>query len=185
MNDDKYPIISLNYTKNKNLGYSEKGHRTYNKELNYEKYEKFQPKNTDSYYKIKTLRREENKVKNLLSIFLKNYEELNSGILSEVNKDKENIEINPNKNNNKKRLKKVKTALSNKKLNKINSFINSSNNNSKDNKMNNKNEEILDNYKSQKTKFKLDRNSINSLNNSPKKEKHLKRNRTCEKIKKK
>ena len=174
MNDDKYSIISINYTKDKNLDYSEKGHRTYNKELNSEKYEKFQPKNTDSYYKIKTLRREENKVKNLLSIFLKNYEneELNSGILSEVNKD----------NNNKKRLKKVKTDLSNKKLNKINSFMNSSNNNSK---MNNTNEEILDNYKSKKTKFKLDRNSLNSLNNSPKKERNLKRNRTCGKIKKK
>ena len=60
--------------------------------------------------------------------------------------------------------------------------MNSSNNNSK---MNNTNEEILDNYKSKKTKFKLDRNSLNSLNNSPKKERNLKRNRTCGKIKKK
>ena len=116
MNDGKYPIISINYESDKDSDFSEKKH---NKEFGFRKYEKFKSKD-ENYYKIKSIKGAESKVKNLLSIFIKNYEiekeKENSDIFYDSQKSKE-IYIFGNKN--KKRLKKVKTSVSNKKENNL------------------------------------------------------------------
>ena len=89
MNDGKYPILSINYESDKDSDYSEKKH---NKEFGFPKYEKFKSKD-ENYYKMKTIKGAENKVKNLLSIFIKNYEiekeKENSDIFNDTQKSKE------------------------------------------------------------------------------------------------
>ena len=180
MKGNQYSYISFNYNYRRDddldLDFSRKEYKTQNKEFNLQKYQKFKPKNTENYYyKKKTLKGAENKVKNLLSLFLKNYEnEENSDIYNELNKTKKNT------NNNQKRLKKVKTALSNKKLK--TKYLDDLNNNQKDNNIINTPDEI-EYYKNQKGNNKY--NIINSLNNTYQDGKRIKRNKTCGKIKKK
>ena len=116
MNDEKYPIISINYGSDKDSDFSEKKH---NKEFGFRKYEKFKSKD-DNYYKMKTIKGAESKVKNLLSIFIKNYEiekeKENSDIFYDSQKSKE---INIFGLKNKKGLKKVKTSVNNKNENNL------------------------------------------------------------------
>ena len=80
MNDGKYPILSITCESDKDSNYSEKRH---NKEFGFRKYEKFKSKE-DSYYKMKNIKGAENKVKILLSNFIKNYE---------IEKEKENSDF--------------------------------------------------------------------------------------------
>ena len=90
MKDSQFSYITFNYRRNSIFDFSRKGFLTESKEFNLEKYQKFTPKNTENYYyKKQTLKGAENKVKNLLSNFLKNYE--NEGhplIYNKLNKAK-------------------------------------------------------------------------------------------------
>ena len=103
-----------------------------NNKFKIQKYEKFKPKSImKEKNNIKTLKGAENKVRYLLSIFLKSIEseEHNSGILFKPNntlknKDKDSITIK------KKEIKKIKTAT-NKKYRRSNSFNVNANNNNK------------------------------------------------------
>ena len=116
MSDGKYPIISINYETDNDLNYSKKKS---SKEFNFQKFEKFKSKD-ENYYKMENLKGAENKVKNLLSLFIKNYEieKENSDIFNE-NKSLKSKEINTNNNKNKKKVKKVLTVTDSKKKNKL------------------------------------------------------------------
>ena len=101
-----------------------------NKEFDLQKYQKFRPNNLSSPYKNKALKGAENKVKNLLSNFLKNYEKEKRRSESYLNliDNQKNKEENPNSNNNKK-FRKVLTASNNRNLQRINSSKDDSNGN--------------------------------------------------------
>ena len=111
MNDKEYSFLSINYSRENDSFFQEKNFNS-NNDFNLKKYEKFQPKETLNKYT--TLRGAENKVKNLLSKFLHNYEveKKSSDILfdSITLKSKE---MNSILNRNKKKLKKVKTISNN------------------------------------------------------------------------
>ena len=164
-------VLIIDQNKSHNEDDSEFSEKEYkHKNFKIQKYEKFKPK--PIIKNNRSLRGAENKVKNLLSNFLKNYE--NEGhplIYNKLNKakTKKNIEINQNTNNNK-RLKKVKTALSNKKLKTTTSYLEGLNYNPKETNMINTPDEI-EYYKNQKG---YNNNLI----------KRIKRNKTCGKIKK-
>ena len=168
MNDELYPI-SINYVKDNNLYLPEKKYN--NVEFNLQKYQKFKPKDNVSYFKIKTLKGAENKVKHLSSYFLKNYEkEENLDAFDELEKSKKTIEISLNESNNdNKKLKKDKASL-------IKNIKNKNSNNNASNKNFNQ-------Y--QKKKVKFDINSINSKKNFLNKGDNLKRTKTYSKFEKK
>ena len=155
MKDSQFSYITFNYRRNSIFDFSRKGFLTESKEFNLEKYQKFTPKNSENYYdKKKSLKGAENQVKNLLSNFLKNYEnEEHPLIYNRINKTKtktkRNVETNLNINSNKRRLKKVKTALSNKKLKTTTSYLEGLNYNPKETNMINTPDEI-EYYKNQK-----------------------------------
>ena len=125
MDDNKFPYLILDHSKSQiddDSDFSENEYK--NKNFKIQKYEKFKPKPIINKEKNnQTLKREENKVKDLLSNFLKNIEsEDNTGfVFKTVNtlkvKDKDTISI-------KKRIKKIKTSTSKKmdKINRTNSY---------------------------------------------------------------
>ena len=171
MNDKKYPYISIDYANDKDSDSSEKLYN--NKGFDLQKYEKFKPKNMETYYKNKTLKGAENKVKNLLSLFLKNYEmeKQNSDNLYENNKTLKVKEINNMiRYRNKREIKKVLTSVNNKKGNFVrsSSFNISLNNESMNNKTNNNQSEEKyfhhNNNHIQKRKVAFHLNSNNGLN---------------------
>ena len=111
MNEKRFPLISINYASDKDSKNLEKKHKK--KEIELQKYEKFKPKPKENiYHRLKTLRRTENKVKNLLSNFLKNYEIENKKSIIESNiSQNNNLEMNNRQKGNKSNLKKVKTFI--------------------------------------------------------------------------
>ena len=113
MKDIKFPFISIDYASDKESDYSEKEYKK--KDFSLQKYQKFKPKAIDNNYKTKALRGAENKVKNILSNFLKNYEIGNNtfDVLNELNRNQKNNELNNNENKNNKIIKKVKTSVIN------------------------------------------------------------------------
>ena len=128
MNDNKFSYIILDQNKshmNEDSDFSENEYKK--KSFKIQKYEKFKPKPIINKEKTnKTLKREENKVKDLLSMFLKNLEseENSSGFLYKPNntlkmkdKDKDTISIK------KKGLKKIKTVTNKNDINRTNSLI--------------------------------------------------------------
>ena len=172
MNDKKFPFLAVNYVSDKDSDYSEKEYKK--KEFALQKYEKFKPKAIENYYKTKTLKGAENKVKNLLSHFLKNYEKekRNSDVMIEFNKNQKNKEINNLKHKNKKHLiKKVRTSVNNNNANflKLNSFNISLNKENKNNKLNVISEHNYynnNNNHSQKRKVAFNLNQSDSTNNN-------------------
>ena len=160
MNENIYPYFNLNFN-------SEKEYKS--NDFNLQKYEKFQPKETRSLIKNKTLKGVENKVKNLLSKFLKNYEmeKQNSDILYDSNKSpiKDNY---PNTKQNKRGLKKVMTVANNgkEKIIRSNSFNISLNNENKSNKINAVNEHHHHNH-SQRKKVGFNFNSNQAGHREP------------------
>ena len=125
MNDNKFSYIILDQNKshiNEDSDFSENEYKKKNFKI--QKYEKFKPKPLINKEKTnKTLKREENKVKDLLSMFLKNLEseEYSSSFLYKPNntlkmKDKETISIK------KKRLKTIKTLTNKDDINRTNSL---------------------------------------------------------------
>ena len=165
MNDDIYRPISLNYVKDNDFYFSNKNYN--NEDFNLQKYQKFKPKDNESYFRIKSIKGAEDKVKHLLSIFLKNYEkEEKSDIFEEIEKTRKSFDINLNESNNDyKRFKKDKSSL---KRNSLNVNLNSSFNVSQ----------------RKKVRF-LDISSFNSKTNSMTKGNKLKRNKTSKKYEKK
>ena len=128
MNNNKYPYDILAQDKShieEESDFSENEYK--NKNFKIQKYEKFKPKSILKENSNKTLKGAENKVKFLLSIFLKNIqsEEKNSRIIFSNNtlkmKDKDSVSIK------KKAIKKINTS-SNKKFGRTNSFNNIRNN---------------------------------------------------------
>ena len=164
MNGNIYPYFNMNYNREKDSDNSEKEYK--NKDFNLQNYEKFQPKSTKSLYKNKTLKGAENQVKNLLSLFLQNYEieKENSEILFDSNKSSKNRDSYVHSLKNKKSIKKVMTQANNRKTNFIrtSSFNISLNNENKSNKILNVAHEGHKNH-SQKKKvfFNFRKNSSN------------------------
>ena len=164
MNGNIYPYFNMNYNREKDSDNSEKEYK--NKDFNLQNYEKFQPKSTKSLYKNKTLKGAENQVKNLLSLFLQNYEieKENSEILFDSNKSSKNRDSYVHSLKNKKSIKKVMTQANNRKTNFIrtSSFNISLNNENKSNKIFNVAHEGHKNH-SQKKKvfFNFRKNSSN------------------------
>ena len=69
-----------------------------NKDLELQKYEKFKPKIVKNYNKNNSIKNTEDHVKNLLYIFLKNYENENTYIIDDQNKARKEMLINNKKN---------------------------------------------------------------------------------------
>ena len=141
MSGTKFPYIILDQNKSQledDSDFSENGYK--NTKFKIQKYEKFKPKSIMKENNNKVLKGAENKVKYLLSIFLKNIEseDYNTGIFKHNNtlkikdKDKDNVSIK------KKRIKKINTATNNK-FGRTNSFCISSNNENKINIYNTEN----------------------------------------------
>ena len=149
MNDNKFPYLILDQNKSHledDSDFSENEYKSKNFKI--QKYEKFKPKQINNRDKNnKSLKGAENKVKNLLSLFLKNIESEadNSGTiyksintLKNKDKDKDSISIKKCK------LKKINTTK-NDYLTRTNSFNMTINNDNNDNKIN-ANKNIENNY---------------------------------------
>ena len=128
MNESKFPYLILDHNKSQSDEDSDFSENEYkNKNFKIQKYEKFKPKPIINKEKnTKTLLREENKVKDLLSNFLKNmvsegftFKQVNTLKIKDKDKDKEKdkdtISI-------KKRIKKIKTATNKNELNRNNTY---------------------------------------------------------------
>ena len=108
-----------------------------NNNFKIEKYEKFKPKQKDDNFRNKSLKGAENKVKYLLSNFLKNIEiEKKGSYINKNEKLKKRKRRNSNENKNNKELKKTLTSTSTEKYQTSSSFIINSN---RDRKKSNKN----------------------------------------------
>ena len=159
MNNDKFPFLILDHSKShidEDSDFSENEYK--NKNFKIDKYEKFKPKSIiNKEKKYQTLKREENKVKDLLSNFLKNMESEDNSVgfdfkpvntLKMKGKDKDTISI-------RKRIKKIKTAT-NKKISHI----------KRTNSYNVNKDKFTDNYivykNTENNKFKLDESTPKS-----------------------
>ena len=159
MGDGKIPIITINYAPDRDSDFSKKRSK---KDYGFRKYEKFTPKE-DNNYRMKSLEGAENKVKNLLSIFIQNYEnerEIENSDIFYDDKSQNSKEIGTSRNRNKKRLRKVKTAFNKKNWKNIirtSSYNVSLNNNIDENNqiINGSEEYGLHQFKSQKKKLLL------------------------------
>ena len=168
MRDGKIPIITINYAPEKDSDFSEKKRK---KDFGFRKYEKFTPKE-DNNYRMKSLEGAENKVKNLLSIFIQNYENEREIENSEIFFDDKSLnskEISTSRNRNKKKLRKVKTAVNKrngKNIIRTSSYNVSLNNNNENNQTTNSPEEYgLHQFKSQKRKVAFNLKPVKNSNN--------------------
>ena len=156
MNDNNYQFLLLSKQNDKDSDFSEREYK--NKDFILQKYEKFKPKNN---YLSNNLKGAENKVKNLLSVVLKDIEKEKRNSFDIYKRDKSH-----KTKDNSKSLKKVKTMSNNSYIIRKNTFNNSLN-------LENRNKHIIDkldmeqhynNNQKNKVRFNVNSKSKDGIN---------------------